>query len=365
MLNCFKNTAYGPGKQPIYDIAKALGIIAVVLGHCCPIRNVILFVYGYHLALFFFIGGATYNEEKYARKPFDFLSARVKTLWPGYFLYMTAFTLLHNLSVRLHLHPWDNLYTLGNFCKRVWNNFLFSGSELFGGALWYVPVLLISLLAFSAIMYFAARYGGKYRVILVVVFCILGGYAGIVFNLTKTHLLWHSHTSLLVLPILCAGYLFRHYKLYDKHIFRWYIAIVCFAFFYYFAIIKVYRIELSAEMIGSKYLFYPISLAGIYFIFFVASVIGKIPVVKNIFQFIGQHSFDIMALHFLIIKAVDVIYGQLTNQLPATIPVFPKAYGQLWPIYLIASLTIPPFLRIGVEKIWKKFNNLICKQDAA
>lgn len=363
MLKSFKYMAYGPGKHPIYDIVKALGIIAVVLGHCCPIRNVILFVYGYHLALFFFISGTTYNEEKYALKPFDFLSARVKKLWPGYFLYMTAFTLIHNIAVRTQLHSWDNMYTLGNICKRIWNNFLLSGSELFGGALWYVPALLVSLLAFSAIVYFSTRYGRKYPVIFIVGLCVLGGYAGIIFNLSKTHLTWHSHTSLLALPIICAGYLFRHYKLYEKHIFRWYIAVPCFVFFYYFIIIKVYRIELSAEMIGSKYLFYPISLAGIYFIFYIASLIGKVPVLKNVFAFIGQHSFDIMAMHFLVIKAIDVIYGQLTNQLPSTIPVFPKAYGQLWPVYLIASLTVPPVLRIGVDKIWTKFNSLICPRD--
>ena len=48
-------------KNPIYDIAKGLGIIAIVIGHCCPIKEVILFVYGYHLALGFFIAGATYH----------------------------------------------------------------------------------------------------------------------------------------------------------------------------------------------------------------------------------------------------------------------------------------------------------------
>ncbi|MFR3422262.1 MAG: hypothetical protein ACLTTO_00405 [Lachnospiraceae bacterium] len=46
------------------DIVKAIGIISIVMGHCCysimiPALNVSVgeFVYSYHLMVFFFCGG--------------------------------------------------------------------------------------------------------------------------------------------------------------------------------------------------------------------------------------------------------------------------------------------------------------------
>ena len=346
-------------KSPIYDIAKALGIIAIVLGHCCPIKEVVLFVYGYHLTLFFFVSGATYNEEKYALKPFVFLQARVKILSPGYFVYMSLFTLINNFAVWAQMLPYKNIYSIKDICERIWENFIFSGSEMFGGAFWFVPALLIALMAFSAITFFATRYGGKFKIALIIIFCGLIGCAGIIFNLNKISLLWHSHTSMLVLPIICAGFLFGHYNLQKKHIFRWYIAVICLVFFSYFVVVKSYQIELSAEMIASKYLFYPLSFAGIYFIFYICTLIEKSSILKNALSFVGKYSFDIMAMHFLIIKVIDAVYGRITNQPLDTMPAFPRAYGYLWPIYLAASVTIPPLLRMLANTIWKALNRKI------
>lgn len=343
-------------KNPIYDIAKALGIIAIVLGHCCPIREVVLFVYGYHLALFFFVSGATYNEEKYALKPFAFFQARVKSLWPGYFVYMSLFTLINNVAVWAKMLPHRSMYTIKDICKRIWENFIFSGSETFGGAFWFVPALLVALMVFSAVVYFATRYGGRFKTVLIIILCSLTGCVGIIFNLSKTSLLWHSHTSMLVLPIICAGFLFSHFELHKKHIFRWYIAVICLVFFHYFIITKAYRIELSAEMIATKYLFYPLSFAGIYFIFYICTLIEKNSTLKKALSFVGKYSFDIMAMHFLIIKVIDAIFGRITNQPLDTISVFPRAYGYLWPLYLVASVTIPPLLRMFVSTLWKAFN---------
>ena len=52
------------------DIVKAIGIISIVMGHCCysimiPALNVSVgeFVYSYHLMVFFFVAGFFYKRE--------------------------------------------------------------------------------------------------------------------------------------------------------------------------------------------------------------------------------------------------------------------------------------------------------------
>ena len=51
------------------DIVKAIGIISIVMGHCCysimiPALNVSVgeFVYSYHLMVFFFVAGFFYKS---------------------------------------------------------------------------------------------------------------------------------------------------------------------------------------------------------------------------------------------------------------------------------------------------------------
>ena len=51
------------------DIVKAIGIISIVMGHCCysimiPALNVSVgeFVYSYHLMVFFFVAGFFYKR---------------------------------------------------------------------------------------------------------------------------------------------------------------------------------------------------------------------------------------------------------------------------------------------------------------
>lgn len=335
------------------NIVKGLGIIAIVLGHSCSIPNVGLFVYGYHLALFFFVSGVTFNDGKYALSPHALLQARIKSLWPGYFLYMSLFTLTHNITVLAHMQPPSEMYGISGIVFRLWNNFLFCGSELFGGALWFVPVLLIAMMAFSLTVYLATRFCGKLRILVIVLVSAVFGLGGVIANLGNMNLMWHTQTSILVVPIICAGYLFNRYSLLEKRIFHWYIALPCLVFLHYFIIENGYQIELSAELIGGKYLFYPLSFAGVYLIFYVATLLDKVVLLRKVFSFVGQYSFDIMAMHFFIMKLVDVIFGTITGQAVETIYVFPTAYGYLWPIHLLASLTIAPFLRICANKVYR------------
>lgn len=89
------------------DIVKAIGIISIVMGHCCysimiPALNVSVgeFVYSYHLMVFFFVAGFFYKRE-YHEHPEQYIGKRLLKLGGMLFLYNTVFTLLHNTLVSL------------------------------------------------------------------------------------------------------------------------------------------------------------------------------------------------------------------------------------------------------------------------
>ncbi len=70
-----------------WDILKGIGIVSIVFGHSQNLGIAIRTVYYYHLAIFFFISGYFYNEERYGDAPFDFFARRLKNMWVPYFCY--------------------------------------------------------------------------------------------------------------------------------------------------------------------------------------------------------------------------------------------------------------------------------------
>lgn len=332
-----------------FDIIKAIGIISIVIGHCIPDTTVIVFVYSYHLALFLFVSGMQFNIEKYSKNPSLFLQNRIRSMWPGYFLYMTFFTITHNIAVKFGLLTEEN-YGIEKIMIRILNNFVFCGGETLGGALWFVPVMLIALLLFSVSVYISYTYFYKYRIILIIILnCIMGSF-GLYCNLNGMQLMFNMHTGLLLLPVILGGFLITYFHMEFNKIFRGIFAIICFCVIWVF-VKSGYQIELSVEMVGSKILFYPVTFCGIYFVCYVAKLINKISWGRKIFLFIGKNSFDIMALHFLVFKCIDVCYGNVRGDLQEVFGIFPCAYSGLWAIYLLASIFFIPWIRHIIDKM--------------
>lgn len=130
-------------REPLYDVMKGLGIISIVIGHCTNSVLVCNFVYSFHLALF--VSGMQINPAEYATQPWSLVANRSRSMWPGYFGYFTVFTLAHDLLVRFKLHPWQTYYDKSELAVRIFNNFVFRGSESFAGAMWFVPMLLAAV----------------------------------------------------------------------------------------------------------------------------------------------------------------------------------------------------------------------------
>ena len=98
-------------------IAKALGILLVVIGHCCAANGNTMFVvnwqdfvcriiYSFHMPLFFILSGYMFKIEN-INNSMLFVERKIKGLYIPYVKWMFAFLLLHNLFV--------NFCTLKNF----------------------------------------------------------------------------------------------------------------------------------------------------------------------------------------------------------------------------------------------------------
>ena len=340
------------GRNQLFDILKGIGISSIVIGHCFPVADVIRFVYGYHLALFFFVAGLQYNDKKYAEAPYLFVQKRIQSLWPSWFFYLTFFSLTYNLALRFHLVPAGYPFSILNLFDHVYSNVLFFGGELLGGAMWFVPMMLVGMVLFAVLMYCATRFFYKIRIWVISVGGLAMGALGLKFCMMHKELILHSHSALVLMPVLVVGYLLAYYGVNLKRFLKWPVALLATGFCVYMLAIKDCVIELAAEEIISPVLFYPVTFCGIYMVCYGAKWIEKWAPASRFFCFIGRYSFDIMALHFLAFKLVDGVYGRLVGDAPEIYSKFPCAYPKLWPIYLTLSLVASPWVRIACSKIY-------------
>ena len=333
-----------------WDILKGIGIISIVFGHSQNSGIAIRTVYYYHLAVFFFISGYLYNEERYGDRPFEFFGRRLQNMWLPYVCYGGSFVLLHNFLVRHHFFP-GQLYGGRDMLSAMMNTLLLNCAEGPSGALGFVPVMLGTGAGFSAVVWICRSFVPvKIRSAVLGVICLLIGLFGVFLNRRGIGLAYHLQTAVLVLPVYCGGYLFRRGRIAPEKSAAWYGALVCIALFWYFLAVSGETIELSANVVPGGILFYIITGAGIYLCCFAAKCLERIPYLGRAAALAGRHSFDIMALHFLVFKGIDGIYGRLLCAPVETYGIFPHSYPELHWVYLAGGVLLP----LGAAIVFKR-----------
>lgn len=333
-----------------WDILKGIGIVSIVFGHSQNLGILIRAVYYYHLVIFFFVSGYLFNEERYGDKPFEFFARRLKNMWTPYVCYGVLFVLLHNFLLENRLFP-SEPYGRKDMLYALTDTLLLHCSEGPSGAMWFVPAMLAAGAVFSALLWFCRNHlPSGARLWALAVFCGFVGFAGVVLNRKGIRLDYHIHTALLVVPVYCGGYLLRAKKIDVEKYTVWPGAVFCGGLLSYFLLATNESVELSVNVIPQGVNFYVISAAGIYLCCFAAKCLQRHPKAGGAAAFLGKYSFDIMALHFLVFKVIDWIYGLLINDSIENRVRFPHAYNELHLLYLVLGVVLPVALAVVAGK---------------
>ena len=206
----------------------------------------------------------------------------------------------------------------------------------------FMQIILVAKAVFSYLFELAQKSSHSWVVHGLIV--IVTGALGLYTNYWGMFLLFHVQTAFLAVPIVYLGFLFDCYKEKVIHFFNLFTCLISAATIAWILSLEIGSIELASNQIISPLLFYPTTVLGIVFCISLARVIQRIKKLCMLVSYIGSISFHIMALHFLVFKCFDRIYGLIIGTDLETMGIFPVAYQNMGLIYSVLGIGIPTLL---------------------
>ena len=149
------------------DIAKAIAIILMVVGHSSIPSFISDFIYAFHMPLFFIASGWTTNWNKYSFS--DFIKKKFGSLLLPFIVYSIIV-----LFVQVH-YGW---MTVDEWFEKGWGD---------GYALWFIPVLYIAIIIVKILYSFREIGGGRlFWIVVVLILCL-----GVDFHCFRIRLPWN------------------------------------------------------------------------------------------------------------------------------------------------------------------------------
>lgn len=178
------------------DVAKGLGIIAVVVGHVFPPGLLHNLIFVFHMPLFFFISGYLFKpkEDK------AFVAAKAQQLLVPYVFFLVVVYALQNQAI----------FASGGFSFSegvlLWSKAALGGRWLYGhtSAFWFVPVMFIVLLSANWLL----RKTGPSTVLFISLASLTAAYLNAAF-FSSLKVPLNANVALAALPLFLTGYFFK------------------------------------------------------------------------------------------------------------------------------------------------------------
>ncbi len=344
------------------DIAKALGIIFVVIGHSGMVIG--KFIYLFHMPLFFLISGYFY-KDKYSYSFLDFLIKRIKSLYIPFLQFELVFLLLHNIFFSLNIYSGNpntnaiqGLYSANDYLKNAFSILFFNGTELLLAPLWFLTVLFIVNIMFWLISKIALTYGEGCKLILTLLcFCFGNFFTKIKFGIINSIVFVPEaiNVSMVAVFIFYLGYLYRQYE--HKVDFNSKQLLLI-------SVLILLLLREYGEM-DMRRNFYPDpafmltgTILGTYLTFYISKHISNRRIIY-ILSYVGKNTIPIMALHILSFKLVTLIqiaFLGLPYYMLGNFPIIQKSWWGI--LYSVVGIGIPILLVYVKEKLFNSRENL-------
>lgn len=335
-------------KNNYISIAKALGIILMVVGHSgCPVV-ISKFIYLFHMPLFFVCSGFFFKGIYDRPSLLSFYKKRMKGLYMPYIKWSLLFLLLHNSFRYMHITE-SMIYQKEDFVRQFIKMFAMTDYELLIRPFWFIKELLLASLIIGTISFFNSRLSTPKSPKL---FFLMALIASVISKFIPTIPLI-GDCSVLFLSILYyyTGILLYKYK---QHIPLTYPTLVLsFIIVLIGSIVFIGAVDMRFTNVYNLIPYYLLSIIGIIMILCLSKKLETTKIV-SLFYYMGNHTMPILALNLLALKLGNLIkiwiYVLPIEQLSSYTVIY-EYNSWYWLMYTIIGVTIP----LLIHRIYIKF----------
>lgn len=335
------------------DIAKAICIILMVIGHSgCPdyLRR---FIYMFHMPCFFFISGCLLND-KYLTDLKTGLWRKIKGSYYPFVKWSVIFLLLHNVFAYLHIY--DTSYSLKEISIKFVRILTMTGSEQLLGGFWFLISLCWASIATILFFHFTRKsskstFGNKLKgVILLLLMASLWNHLPV--RLPAQF----GEQTLLATAFYMSGHIYHKT---DKK--STYLHIIGSALFIVPAIAAIYT-SLGMDCKGSiVWLYYVIAICGTVATIQLSKWLSQTKIASRLI-YIGDKTLYILTFHTLSFKLVSYVYIKYSH-LPldslAQFPVLKTTNSWMWIAYTLVGISLSLVIWELVDKVPKNLKVFI------
>lgn len=291
------------GRVQWIDGCKGFAILLVILGHTMRTDLSLVYIYGFHMPLFFFLSGLVCNEKKYTWGAF--LKSRFNSLVIPYIAFY-LFTWLYWLFVERSFRPlgmewWQPL--IGMVYGAQWHQYMDHN-----GILWFLPCLFI-----TEVLFYAIKKIPKYwlQITMIIALTTIG-------LLLKINLPWCVNIACVALQFFYLGNILRGSQLktevstHEKAI-TMIVSITAFVAYILISAYSLNYVNMASNKYGSIYVFELLALLGsCSFVYSCKSLNFNAKWGGQI----GRNTLVVFALHQPILRVVRFVGDKLLHSFP-------------------------------------------------
>lgn len=353
-----ENTSVSCGHNAQVSIAKALGIILMVMGHSgCP-QYLHDFIYLFHMPLFYFLSAYFFRDEKVINVCGRFVGRKFKNLYWPYIKWSIIFLLLHNMFFRIGFYDnslsWNEIFiNTKRSIRGMWQG------ENMLGAYWFLISLFWESMLFAAIIWIKHKVRCRYfDLMAVITLFFVGFYSPVDFLVNR---------EMVLLPIFYVGYLTAKRNV-DLSSCKKHLQVALWLCLPVLAIMAVFaKVEVGQNAFYNPIVFLVGSIMGIYMIMIMSDVLAHTKMGKWL-DLLGGATMSVLTFHFLAFKMLTwflVLVGVYSSSALSQWPV-PSGHGynSLWLLYTIIGVVGPvacKALLIEVARRIKIVNRRKCR----
>ena len=289
------------------DIAKGIGIILVIVGHALPLDNIVrVFVYTFHMPLFFILTGMVMKSPERDKTVFEDFCAE-KKLIRAYGFYSLVF-LLFDIIVRFTIQG-----DMG-FKELVWN--LYQTVVFFGiNVLWFLANLVLAKVLVKRICRVSVNkvywlvagislYAACCMISVHIQWLSVGRYRLVYYPLVAV-LRAASSVVYILLGYMAGGKVKQYIKKHNM------LTITCITLCALILLLCIFRfggnVNIHVVRMGNWPIAFVCAILGFAAVFGISILLDRVRGIRELLCYLGTHSLFIMATHEYL-KIKDVIY---------------------------------------------------------